>query len=111
MYWTLQSLKDSENKQQTLHYGSIFSAATVQAVVLLFLTLRLGQKVTAPQGTRPCGVVLLEEMALQVKNRRLQRKRFFFWFSLSLKIRIIGHSIGAHCISAVLRRICGHLRG
>jgi hypothetical protein len=29
MYWTLENLKDSENKQQMLHYGSIFSAATV----------------------------------------------------------------------------------
>jgi ATP adenylyltransferase/5',5'''-P-1,P-4-tetraphosphate phosphorylase II len=29
MYWTLQNLKDSENKQSILHYGSIFSAATV----------------------------------------------------------------------------------
>jgi hypothetical protein len=29
MYWTLQNLKDSENKQYILHYSSIFSAATV----------------------------------------------------------------------------------
>jgi hypothetical protein len=29
MYWTLQNLKDSEIKQYILHYGSIFSAATV----------------------------------------------------------------------------------
>jgi hypothetical protein len=29
MYWTLQSLKDSENKQQILHCSSILSAATV----------------------------------------------------------------------------------
>jgi DNA primase large subunit len=29
MYWTLQNLKDSENKQEILHFGSIFSAATV----------------------------------------------------------------------------------
>jgi hypothetical protein len=29
MYWTLQNLKDSESKQKILHYGSIFSAATV----------------------------------------------------------------------------------
>jgi hypothetical protein len=32
MYWTLQNLKDSENKQYILHYGSIFSAATVHCV-------------------------------------------------------------------------------
>jgi hypothetical protein len=32
MYWTLQNLKDSENKQQILHCGSMFSAATVQFV-------------------------------------------------------------------------------
>jgi hypothetical protein len=29
MYWTLQNLKDSENKQYILRYSSIFSAATV----------------------------------------------------------------------------------
>jgi hypothetical protein len=29
MSWTLQNLKDSENKQEILHYSSIFSAATV----------------------------------------------------------------------------------
>jgi hypothetical protein len=29
MYWTLQKLKDSENKQLMLHFGSIFRAATV----------------------------------------------------------------------------------
>jgi hypothetical protein len=29
MYWTLQNLKDSENKQQILHCGSILSAAAV----------------------------------------------------------------------------------
>jgi hypothetical protein len=29
VYWTLQNLKDSENKQYKLHNGSIFSAATV----------------------------------------------------------------------------------
>jgi hypothetical protein len=29
MYWTLQNLEDSESKQLILHYGSIFSAATV----------------------------------------------------------------------------------
>jgi hypothetical protein len=29
MYWSIQSLKGSENKQEILHYGSIFSAATV----------------------------------------------------------------------------------
>jgi hypothetical protein len=29
MYWTLQNLKDSENKQKILHYGSIRSVATV----------------------------------------------------------------------------------
>jgi hypothetical protein len=29
MYWTLQNLKDSEDNQVTLHYGSIFSATTV----------------------------------------------------------------------------------
>jgi hypothetical protein len=27
MTWTLKNLKDSENKQEILHYGSIFSAA------------------------------------------------------------------------------------
>jgi hypothetical protein len=32
MYWILQNLKDSENKQQILHYGSIFSAAAVRMV-------------------------------------------------------------------------------
>jgi hypothetical protein len=29
MYWTLQNLKDSEIRQEILHYGSMFSAATV----------------------------------------------------------------------------------
>jgi hypothetical protein len=29
MTWTLKDLKDSENKQEILHYGSIFSAARV----------------------------------------------------------------------------------
>jgi hypothetical protein len=29
MYWTRQNLKDSENKQEILHYGSIFGAAMV----------------------------------------------------------------------------------
>jgi dihydroneopterin aldolase len=29
MYWTLQNLKDSEDNQDILHYGSMFSAATV----------------------------------------------------------------------------------
>jgi hypothetical protein len=29
MYWTLQNLKDSENKQKILHYGSLFSAVRV----------------------------------------------------------------------------------
>jgi hypothetical protein len=29
MCWTLQNLKDSENKQKMLHYGSIFRAARV----------------------------------------------------------------------------------
>jgi hypothetical protein len=29
MYWALLNLKDSENKTKILHYGSIFSAATV----------------------------------------------------------------------------------
>jgi hypothetical protein len=27
MYWTLQNLKDSENRYKILHYSSIFSAA------------------------------------------------------------------------------------
>jgi hypothetical protein len=30
MYWTLQNLKDSENKQKTLHYSSIYSGAVVR---------------------------------------------------------------------------------
>jgi hypothetical protein len=29
MYWTLQNLKDSENKQKILHCSSIFTAGTV----------------------------------------------------------------------------------
>jgi hypothetical protein len=29
MHWTLQNLKDSENKQKILLYGSMFSAAKV----------------------------------------------------------------------------------
>jgi hypothetical protein len=29
VFWTLQTLKDSENKQYKLHHGSIFSAARV----------------------------------------------------------------------------------
>jgi dihydroneopterin aldolase len=39
MYWTLQNLEDSENKQQILHYGSVFSAAAVSRHNKGFMTL------------------------------------------------------------------------
>jgi hypothetical protein len=46
MYWTLQSLKDVENKQQILHCSSILSAATVAFSCVLRLsayqTLNIG---------------------------------------------------------------------
>jgi hypothetical protein len=35
VYWTLQNLKDSENKQYKLHHGSIFSAATVVVPIIV----------------------------------------------------------------------------
>jgi hypothetical protein len=41
MYWTLQNLKDSENKQQILHHGSTFSAATVLVSEQLTAHLRV----------------------------------------------------------------------
>jgi hypothetical protein len=34
MYWTLQTLKGSEKKQEILQYGSILSAAMVGSKVL-----------------------------------------------------------------------------
>jgi hypothetical protein len=45
MYWTLQNLKDSENKQQIVYYSSIFSAA----MVLNAVTQRLGGWATTPR--------------------------------------------------------------
>jgi hypothetical protein len=41
MYWTLQNLKDSERKEYVLHYGSVFSAATVGCHTVELFLLRV----------------------------------------------------------------------
>jgi hypothetical protein len=41
VYWTLQNLKDNENKQKILHYSSVFTAATVKCGTGVVDTLSL----------------------------------------------------------------------
>jgi hypothetical protein len=60
MYWTLQNLQDSENKQYILHYSSIFSAATVYGRILCFYRLSIveeGRSSVVP-GAAPFDAVL-----------------------------------------------------
>jgi hypothetical protein len=52
MYWTLQNLKDSENKQEILHCSSIFSAATVHILCVQADDMRVKQA-TRASGTEP----------------------------------------------------------
>jgi hypothetical protein len=71
MYWTLQNLKDSENKQYILHYGSMFSAATVRELRIQAQSAhsriqRWG--VQRPPSFRSCAVAFAGAIALPLES-------------------------------------------